>query len=209
MANHVHFTIHIEGIEDEQFNESAKTEKRTIKDWSGNDMEITEYLELEYQPFMSNVSKEFDEDGDLKDSYDWYCDNVGAKWCHIEEMQDGYVAGYSAWRQPHELVINIMEFYANKYNTEVSASMTYEDEFRNFMGKQYYGTVEDDGWTAWEGDYTETDADELMELFRELYPSIDTEAEDFEYHGEYEVKGEKIYPSEVLDELADDFWSRC
>ena len=209
MANHVHFTIHIEGIEDEQFNESVKTEKRTIKDWSGNDMEITEYLELEYQPFMSNVSKEFDEDGDLKDSYDWYCDNVGAKWCHIEEMQDGYVAGYSAWRQPHELVINIMEFYANKYNTEVSASMTYEDEFRNFMGKQYYGTVEDDGWTAWEGDYTETDADELMELFRELYPSIDTEAEDFEYHGEYEVKGEKIYPSEVLDELADDFWSGC
>ena len=29
----------------------------------------------------------------------------------------------------------------NKYHTEVSASMTYEDEFRNFMGKQYYGTL--------------------------------------------------------------------
>jgi hypothetical protein len=55
MANHVHFTIHIEGIEDEQFNESVKTEKRTIKDWSDNDMEITEYLELEHQPFMSRV----------------------------------------------------------------------------------------------------------------------------------------------------------
>ena len=209
MANHVHFTIHIEGIEDEQFNESVKTEKRTIKDWSDNDMEITEFLELEYQPFMSNVSKEFDEDGDLKDSYDWYCDNVGAKWCHIEEMQDGYVAGYSAWRQPHELVINIMEFYANKYNTEVSASMTYEDEFRNFMGKQYYGTVEDDGWTAWEGDYTETDGTELCEQFHDLYPSIKSNEDDFEWDGEYEVEGEKIYPSEVLDELADDFWSRC
>tara|TARA_X000001036_G_scaffold419700_1_gene439799 strand:+ start:122 stop:751 length:630 start_codon:yes stop_codon:yes gene_type:complete len=209
MANHVHFTIHIEGIEDEQFQNHVKTEKRTIKDWNDNDMEITEYSELEYQPFMANVDKEFDKDGDLKNSYDWYCEKVGAKWCHIEEMQDGYIAGYSAWRQPHELVINIMEFYANMYDTEVSASMTYEDEFRNFMGKQYYGTVEDDGWIAWEGDYCETDADELMVSFNELYPSIDTEAEDFEYHGEYEVDGETIYPSEVLDEIADRFWESC
>ena len=209
MANHVHFTIHIEGIEDEQFNESVKTEKRTIKDWKDNDMEITQLLEIEEQPFMANIDKEFDGDGYLIGSYDWYCDNVGAKWCHIEEMQDGYISGHSAWRQPHELVINIMEFYANKYNTEVNASMTYEDEFRNFMGKQYYGTVEDDGWIAWEGDYCETDADELMVSFNELYPSIDTEAEDFDYHGEYEVDGETIYPNEVLDEIADKFWEGC
>jgi hypothetical protein len=208
MANHVHFTIHIEGIEDEQFNKSVKTEKRTIKDWNDNDMEITELLEIEEQPFMSNVSKEFDEDGDLKDSYDWYCNNVGAKWCHIEEMQDGYISGYSAWRQPHELVINILEFYATKYNTEVSASMTYEDEFRNFMGKQYYGTVEDDGWIAWEGDYSETDGTELMEQFDELYPSLNSSDNDFEWHEEHEVDGETIYPYEVMDELADQFWER-
>ena len=209
MANHVHFTIHIEGIDDEQFNKSVKTEKRTIKDWNDNDMEITELLEIEEQPFMSNVSKEFDEDGDLKDSYDWYCNNVGAKWCHIEEMQDGYISGYSAWRQPHELVINILEFYATKYNTEVSASMTYEDEFRNFMGKQYYGTVEDDGWIAWEGDYSETDGTELMEQFGELYPSLNSSDNDFEWHEEHEVDGETIYPYEVMDELADQFWERA
>ena len=209
MANHVHFTIHIQGIDDELFNKSVKTEKRTIKDWNDNDMEITELLEIEEQPFMSNVSKEFDEDGDLKDSYDWYCNNVGAKWCHIEEMQDGYISGYSAWRQPHELVINILEFYATKYNTEVSASMTYEDEFRNFMGKQYYGTVEDDGWIAWEGDYSETDGTELMEQFDELYPSLNSSDNDFEWHEEHEVDGETIYPYEVMDELADQFWERA
>lgn len=210
MANNVYFTIHIEGIEDELFNKSVKTEKRTIKDWSDNDMEITQLLEIEEQPFMANVDKEFDEDGYLKDSYDWYCNNVGAKWCHIEEMQDGYIAGYSAWRQPHELVINIMEFYANVYETEVNASMTYEDEFRNFMGKQYYGTVLDDGvWTAWEGDYSETDGTLLCEQFDELYPSLNSSDDDFEWHDEHEVDGETIYPSEVLDELADQFWERA
>ena len=209
MANNVYFTIHIEGLKDEQFQENVKFETRTGKDYENNKYTFNALLEIEEQPFMSNVYKEF-EDGQLKNSYDWYCENVGAKWCHIEECEYGYISGHSAWRQPHELVLNILEFYANEYDTEVNASMTYEDEFRNFMGKQCYGTVhDDDGWRAWEGQSTETDGEELMEEFKELYPSIDTEAEEFDYYGEYEVEGEKVYPSEVLDELADDFWSRA
>ena len=210
MANHVHFTIHVEGIEDEQFNNSVISEKRTRKDYDGNPYEVTELVEIEHQPFMSRVDKSFDEDGHLENSYDWYCEEVGAKWCCIDEMQDGYIAGYSAWRQPHELVINVIQYYANKYDTEVTASMTYEDEFRNFMGKQYYGCDKegDEGWYAWEGDYNETDADALIEQFKELYPSINTEDEDFWYN-EYEVDGEKIYPNEVIDELADKFWEDC
>jgi hypothetical protein len=210
MANHVHFTIQVEGIEDEQFNEAVLTEQRTVKDYEGNPYQTTEYAEIENQPFMERVHKSFDKDGHLEKSYDWYCDQVGAKWCHIEECQDKFIAGYSAWRQPHELVLNVIEFYANKYNTEVSASMTYEDEFRNFMGKQYYGSDNAESeWVAWDGDYNETDADELMASFNELYPSIDTEHEDFDYYGEYKVDGETIYPNEVLDEIADKFWEDC
>ena len=161
MANHVHFTIQVQGIEDDQFNEGVKTEERTAKNYDNEDYTFNALVEIEEQPFMSNVSKEFDEDGDLKNSYDWYCNEVGAKWCHLDEAQDGYIAGYSAWRQPHELVINVIEYYANKYDTEVTATMTYEDEFRNFMGKQYYGSDKegDEGWYAWEGDYSETDGD--------------------------------------------------
>jgi hypothetical protein len=210
MANHVYFTIQIEGIEDEQFNENIKEEKVTRKDYDGNPYEVTEYVEIENQPFMEEVNKSFDEDGYLENSYDWYCNEIGAKWCHIDECQDRYISGYSAWRQPHELVINLIEYFARKYDTEVTASMTYEDEFRNFMGKQYYGSDKegDEGWYAWEGDYSETDGDQLMEQFRELYPSIDTDDEDFWYK-EYEVEGEKIYPSEVIDSLADNFWSQC
>jgi hypothetical protein len=214
MANHVHFTIQVQGIEDDQFNEGVKTEERTAKNYDNEDYTFNALVEIEEQPFMSNVSKEFDEDGDLKNSYDWYCNEVGAKWCHLDEAQDGYIAGYSAWRQPHELVINVIEYYANKYDTEVTASMTYEDEFRNFMGKQYYGSDKEqdesiNGWYAWEGDYNETDADALMASFNERFPSIDTESEDFDYYGEYKVGGDVIYPNEVLDEIADKFWEDC
>jgi hypothetical protein len=214
MANHVYFTIHIEGIEDEQFNNSVISEKRTRKDYEGNPYEITELVEIEHQPFMSEVGKRLDKDGQLEDSYNWYCEEVGAKWCCIDEMQDGYIAGYSAWRQPHELVINLIEHYANKYDTEVTASMTYEDEFRNFMGKQYYGSDKEqdesiNGWYAWEGDYSETDGTVLCEQFDELYPSLNSSDDDFEWHDEHEVDGETIYPYEVLDELADQFWENA
>ena len=89
MANHVYFTIHVEGLEDEQFQQHVKYETRTGKNYNDEEYEYKALLEIEEQSFMSNVFKEFEE-GHLKDSYDWYCENVGAKWCHIEECEYGY-----------------------------------------------------------------------------------------------------------------------
>ncbi|MDA8928933.1 hypothetical protein N9I79_02070 [Gammaproteobacteria bacterium] len=209
MANHVYFTIHVEGLEDEQFQENVTYETRTGKNYKDEEYTYRELLEIEEQPFMSNVFKEF-EDGHLKDSYNWYCENVGAKWCNIDECEDSYISGYSAWRQPHELVLNLVEFFAKKYNTEVTASMTYEDEFRNFMGKQYYGSDKsEEGWYSYEGDYIETDGNELVEEFKERFPDLDVEAEDFDWYDEVKTGGDVIYPNEVLDEIADNFWGRC
>jgi len=206
MANHVYFNISIEGLTDEEFNSSVKMVKGTRNDYDGNPYDYEDYAEIENQPFMGSVDKSFDKDGYLQNSYDWYCREVGAKWCHLEEVQDGYISGYAAWRQPVELVSNILEYFANKYDDNVSATMTYEDEFRNFMGKQYFETEKYDDWESVEGDIYETDGEELIELFNEMYPSIDTTVEDFDWHGEYKVEGESVYPSEMLDQLADEFW---
>ena len=209
MANHVYFTIQVEGLEDEQFQENVTYETRTGKNYKDEEYTYRELLEIEEQPFMSNVFKEF-EDGHLKDSYNWYCENVGAKWCNIDECEDSYISGYSAWRQPHELVLNLVEFFAKKYNTEVTASMTYEDEFRNFMGKQYYGSDKcEEGWYSYEGDCIEIDGDELVEEFKERFPDLDVEAEDFDWYDEVKTGGDVIYPNEVLDEIADAFWGKC
>tara|TARA_Y100000389_G_C17231254_1_gene398275 strand:+ start:124 stop:753 length:630 start_codon:yes stop_codon:yes gene_type:complete len=206
MANHVYFNISIEGLTDEEFNSSVKMVKGTRNDYDGNPYDYEDYAEIEKQPFMDNVDKSFDKDDYLLDSYDWYCREVGAKWCHIEEVHDCYITGYSAWRQPVELVLNILEYFANKYDDNVSATMTYEDEFRNFLGKQHFDTEKYDDWDSVEGEIHETDGEELIELFNEMYPSIDTTVEDFDWHGEYEVEGESVYPSEMLDQLADEFW---
>ena len=206
MANHVYFNISIEGLTDEEFNSSVKMIKGTRNDYDGNPYDYEDCAEIENQPFMDNVDKSFDKGDYLQDSYDWYCREVGAKWCHLEEVQDCYISGYAAWRQPIELVLNILQYFANKYDDNITATMTYEDEFRNFMGKQYFDTEKYDDWEAVEGEYHETDGAELVELFNEMYPSIDTTVEDFDWDAEYEVKGESIYPSEMLDQLADEFW---
>jgi len=212
MANHVYFTIDVQGITEEQFNSEVKTETRTAKDWEDKEYTFEALVDLEDQPFMDVGEKIYTEQGWMDNAYDWYCEHVGAKWCHIEECEDNYISGHSAWRQPHEMVLNIIEYFAKKYDTEVSASMTYEDEFRNFMGKQYYGTnidFADEGWYAYEGDYTETDGDQLVEQFNEKFPSIDTDDEDFDWWTEVEIDGEKIYPNEELDLIADEFWESC
>ena len=208
MANHVQFNISIEGLTDEEFNSSIKMIKGTRNDYDGNPYDYEDYAEIENQPFMGSVDKSFDKDGYLQNSYDWYCREVGAKWCHLEEVQDGYISGYAAWRQPVELVSNILEYFANKYDDNVSATMTYEDEYRNFLGKTYFTTEkdEDDSWYSYESDEYETNADELADKFKERFPSIDIDADDFDWHDDFEVDGETIYPAEVMDELADEFW---
>ena len=207
MENHVYFTIDVEGLTEEQWNEGIKRVKGTRNDYDGNSYEYEDWDYIENQPFMGDVSKTFDDEGDLENSYDWYCNNVGAKWCNIEEMEDCYISGYSAWRQPLELVVNLIEWYANKFDIEVSASMTYEDEFRNFLGKQYFGTGHNNlQWTAYEGSYEETDGEQLMEQFSARFPDIDTEADDFDWYEEVKVGGDIIYPNEVMDEILDEFW---
>ena len=208
MANHVYFTISIEGLTDEQWDEGVKMVKGTRNDYDGNPYEYEDWDYIENQPFMASVRKTFDKDGELENSYDWYCNNVGAKWCNIEEMDSCFITGYSAWRQPIELVANLIEWYSNEFDTEVSAIMTYEDEFRNFLGKQYYGTEQDHGWNAYEGEYVETDGDELVQQFEDKF-GIDTSKEDFDWYAEVEVEGEMIYPNEELDEIVDIFWGNC
>lgn len=207
MANHVYFTISLDGLDEGQFEKHLATVKGKRNDYDGNEYEYEALAEIENQPYMSRVEKSFDKDGYLEGSYDWYCNNVGAKWCNIEECESDFISGYSAWRQPHELVLNILEFYANEYDKEVEAVMTYEDEFRNFLGKQYYGVEHNNlQWTAYEGDYQETDGDELVRQFEKKF-GIDTSAKDFDWYEEIQHEGETLYPSEEMDTLVDEFWS--
>ena len=84
---------------------------------------------------MSNVERTYDKDGWIEDSYMWYVNNCGAKWVSVDEWDYPRLQGYSAWSHPVQLVENLLEYASKRFNVELSAIMTYEDEFRNFIGR--------------------------------------------------------------------------
>ena len=182
MANHVSF--YITATEDVDFTKSFKMQTYT-RTWEDSSWEVTEAVELEKQPFMENLEQEWDKDnGWLENSYDWYCENVGAKWCNVEDVEETQVYGYSAWSPPIEMLGHLAA------HMKTDLRMNYEDEFRNFIGVAW---ADEDGHTSFE----ETDGDDFVEQLCEKL-GIDELPADFEWWDEYEDSG--IVPQEWLDD---------
>ena len=207
MANHVYFNLSVEGLTDEQWDSLFKSEEHERPHWNEGEPAIKykELIDLHEQPFMSNIAREYDEDGWIKESYQWYCDNVGAKWCNIEEWENhGYMNGYSAWSTPHQMVCNMLEFASNKFNIELSAKMTYEDEFRNFIGRDFFETYHEEGEYYCSSDEEYIDGGELNTLLEEKLQCDLNADEDFEWFEEYKETG--IVPQEWVDDLVYNFF---
>jgi len=203
MANHVYFNINIEGLTEEQYACLFKTEEITRTREDGSKWSTHELLEVHEQPFMSNVERTYDKEGWLENSYQWYCDNCGAKWVNIEDWEGGMITGYSAWSMPTPMVENMLTYASAKFNTVLNATMTYEDEYRNFIGRDEFETYAMDGeWgcSTWEG---YIDGNELTKMVEEKF-DCDCDDNDFQWFEEYKDTG--ICPQEWLDEVVDNFW---
>ena len=178
MANHVYFTIQVEdGLTDEQWSTLFKDVEVERPHWKEGEPPIKyrELAEIHEQPFMSKVDRTYDSDGWIEDSYSWYCDNCGAKWVNIEEWGDnGYISGYSAWSTPYQMVIHMLEFASDKFNIELRAKMTYEDEFRNFIGVDHFEVYkdEDDGEYYCAHDEEYVDGEDLNARIEEEFPNL-------------------------------------
>ena len=184
MANHVSFYISASTDDSVDFTEIFEQRKNTYKSSEDLEWEVTEVVELERQCFMRHLDRSFDEDGYLENSYDWYCTNVGAKWCNIEEVEQESVYGYSAWSPPIEMLGNMAKYL------KTDLRMNYEDEFRNFVGVAW---ADEDGHTS----YEETDGDDFVEQLCEKL-GIDELPDDFDWWEEYKDSG--IIPQEWIDD---------
>lgn len=205
MANHVYFTIQIDGLSEEQHECLFKSEEVERPHWQEGEPPIKyqELVEIHEQPFMSKVDRKYDDEGYLDDAYMWYCNNCGAKWVNIEEWDWGHISGYSAWSTPQQMVENMMEFASNKFNVELSARMTYEDEFRNFIGVDHYETYHNEGEYYCATDENYVDGNDLNALLEENL-GCEISSDDFEWFEEYKDTG--IVPQEALDEVVYNFF---
>jgi len=196
MANHVYFTIEFDNVKGTEFDSMWKTERREYEDYKGQMVKTNELVEIENLPCMELVEKSFDEDGNLEGSYNWYCNNVGAKWCNIEDWEYN-VTGYSAWCSPAIMVQNMCIWLSTKYDRKVSAIMTYEDEFRNFFGRDGFESYKtEDEWdcTWYENSIDGHDLNAQVEV---EFPSM--KEDDFDWD-EYSEKLDKC-AYEYADDL--------
>jgi len=183
MANHVYFSI----TSDNGRSLDVIKEQTVTRDYGNGPFEMTEALEVCNQPFMfeSKRDVEVDSDGWPKDSYTWHCDEVGAKWCNLEEWGDDMIGGYSAWSPP----IPMLGHLAKYIDTELK--MTYEDEFRNFIGVAW---ADNEGLTS----YEEIDGEDItQQMLDEL--GWEELPEDFDWYEPLDALDGQV-PSEYIDD---------
>ena len=187
MANHVYFNVTVDGNEECLKGFSSAMETHSVKRqlYDGTEYVRRELLDIDKLKFMPEGT--YDKDGWLEDSWNYYVNNVGAKWCNVEEVGEHYFSGYSAWSPPVPMLNNL----ANYLGEGTILRMTYEDEFRNFIGVAW---AEGDGTS----DFEELDGEEVLEWLLEPL-KLDEIPEDFEWW-EPHPKLDDWTPQEYLDE---------
>jgi len=160
MANNVTFKVSFE-----QINEAAKKRlKEMYSRFQDNDCNFGD---------MFVDGKEGSPTYEETNSRSWYLDNVGSKWCYLEEYDDDYFFGRSAWDAPsngfHWLAEQLGEL-----DPELLMNVSFEDEGPNFAGWMVFS-----GEEVWEEDYIEDH--HFLEIVQESYPDVPTDnSEEYE-----------------------------
>ena len=141
-----------------------------------------------------------------EDWYSWGCEQMGAKWVSVEDWNEHSISGYSAWSPPIPLVINLIQYIYDQVGGIPTAKVTYEDEFRNFIGvcEAWIDTDIGSGEVDW--DYYEVEGTELEATLAE-WSGWDPADPNFSWWDLIEAKnGEKYEPQEVLDDMVYGFF---
>ena len=191
MANHVYFNIDLsldagQTALVEKLAESCKTKN--------GEMEWLSY-EVQELPIYPEPYNE-------KDWYSWGCYNMGAKWIQVDDFNEHNISGHSAWSPCIPFLENLIGYIYDQVGGMPSAKMTYEDEFRNFIGVCEVWIEED----SVNSDFNEVDGAELNETMED-WSGWDTSDENFSWWDLTKAKnGEEYEPQEVIDEMVYGFF---
>jgi hypothetical protein len=168
MANNVSFRVSFE-----QINKAATERLKELysrfqdDDWNFGDMFVD----------GEEGSPTYEE----TNSRSWYLDNVGSKWCYLEEYDDDSFFGRSAWAAPSDGFHWLAE-QLGELDPDLLMNVSYEDEMPNFVGWAVF-----DGPDFWDEGIAEED--EIREIVSKFSPETNLDDED-EYH---EALWESIY----------------
>ena len=118
---------------------------------------------------------------DETNSRSWYGDNVGSKWCYLEEYDNDYLFGRSAWSAP-EAGLHWLAEQLGELDPELLMNVSFEDEGPNFVGWMVF-----DGVDLWDVGIEE--GDEVRDIVSRYSP--DTNLDDEEEY--YQALWDSIY----------------
>ncbi len=136
------------------------------------------------------------------EKYEWTLENIGPKWCYIEDFDVGengcMIRTVSAWGAPITAVENLLTTIA-AICPDVVTEVTYEDEMPNFIGANFYtGDTLDDS--------SEWDYDELLEEVKKHHDIEEDEDGDLTEESQ-DIVWENIW--ETSRDLQQEFLSEC
>lgn len=191
MANHVYFNIDLSL--DAGQSELVEKLGNSCRHAQGEMQWIT--YEVEKLPIYPVPYNE-------EDWYSWGCEQMGAKWVSVDDWNENIISGHSAWSPPIPFITNLIQHIYDQVGGIPSAKMTYEDEFRNFIGVCEVWI--DDNNVDW--DYYEVEGSDLNEELQE-WSGWDIDSPEFEWWELTEAKNGKQYePQEIVDEMVYGFF---
>ena len=208
MANHVYFNITVEGVNNEILQEALPIVTVERKGWNDETIKYKEIVEVEKLPMYEDSGQEYDEDGHMTNWYDWGCTNVGAKWINFDDFDfegGNYISGHSAWSHPYPFCERLVEYLCKKQNEAVCIRMTYEDEFRNFFGNDYFEGHYNEDDKEWYTDHHEDyrDHSDLIDILRDKFGDK-VDDEDFDW---WDLDEETdLVPQEYADDVVYNFF---
>lgn len=184
MANHVRFEIVFHKMNDMARAKLQNMQKRA---------KPNQYEERWFGDLLRND----DLNEEIVRDYNWMLENVGPKWCHIDNIDDEIICGYSAWCEPEQGLSNILRILS-QYDPEMVTYMKYEDEMPNFWGV-----------TVFKGeaiiDARQDDSDEIHEMMMESIEGLNElyndEDEEFSEEG-FDLWSDTIW--EKIDQTQDE-----
>ena len=189
MANHVSTYVRFEKLNDaglERLNNLVSERVRGEEDGEGWFPDL----------FVDGTDVTYD----MVEEYNWTTDNVGAKWCHIENYDtlDGSFSLNSAWATPEAGLEKLMEMLG-EVDPDLVAYVSYIDEMPNFVGANVMtkdGVEEYEEWT-----YDEL-RDIMLDRVEGLKDEYDAETEEFTEEGN-DMFWEHQY--EIVEDLQNTF----
>jgi hypothetical protein len=202
MANHVYF--YIDMSTDAEQSELVQKLSETCKETNGE--HGWHSWNIEQLPIYDTPYEE-------ENWYNWGCENLGAKWVSCEDWNENIICGHSAWSPITPFINNLVQYIHRESGKPISAKMTYEDEFRNFIGV-HHCEVDENG--TFIEDYEEFEGEDLNQLMLEAFGKDDDwfNSDDFDWWTMFPItkeghplQGQEWEPQEYCDELVYNFFS--